>query len=413
MRGIGKIKVDISLFNLFYIFVCIIWPPLQLYILGVDGAGRSIVFLSLLAIFLNLIEFGKHKGVFATPAFICWTFLLTYSIINALAHGFHSEDGTFSFLKENFFNPYIFLVISLLELHRNRQKALTVIWLALSVYILIGIPFLRLSDSDRFEVAGIGNWYPLQAVVFIFVSAVLLVEKQIKILPFIGLALAVSAVILLSGTRKAFGAEVIILLGVILNTGVKRTPMSVIKIIFFGALLLIGINYTINNTVVGERMTDAIAIDESEDTGFVITGRRSYNVQLVENPHVNEVLIALLDDRAIQYELGLALFRTNFWTGIGLTNFMDVSGHPFRLHTEYIVQLCENGIIGFVLLILFYVFIFRALRKIKTKENSRIITMAVFGLIAILFINFTSWTYSMNFAMIVYAIVLTYASQKK
>lgn len=413
MRGIGKIKVDISLFNLFYIFVCIIWPPLQLFILGVDGAGRSIVLLSVLAIFLNLPEFGKHKEAFYTPAFICWALLIVYSLINALAHGSTSEFGRFSFLKENFFSPFIFLVIAMQELHRNRIKALKVIWWALGVFLLIGIPFITLSQQNRFVVLGLGNFFSLQAVAFLFVSAILLVEKRIRTLPFIGLALIASVIILFSGTRKAFGAEVIILSGLVLSLGTNKGPVSVLKAIIFGALLLVGINYALHNSVVGKRIDETIAVEGVVEGGSFVVGKiPPSEAQLVEDQHVNDILVGLLDDRAIQYELGLALFRMDFWTGIGIGNFTEVSGFPYRLHTEYIVQLCENGIIGFVLLILFYVFIYSALRKNKTDENARIMIMAFFGLLAILFINFTAWTYCTSYAMIVYAIVLNYAYSK-
>lgn len=404
-------KSDISRFNLFYIFVCIVWPTFHLFVLKGDAAGRTIVFLTILAILLNLSEFMRRKDVFTKPAFVCWTVLVCFSMINAFVHGFYSENGTFIFLKVNFFHPFAFLVISLLELHRNKRRAMSVIWAALGVYLLIGIPFIGLSSRGRTEVAEIGNLFSLQAVVFLFVSSLLVVEKRIRTRLFIVLAIVVSAIILLSGTRKAFGAEVIILSGFFMSLGSIKGSVSVMKMIVIGAFMFAFVNYSINNSSVGERINETIIVDDDGET-IIMTSNDSYYVQLVENQRVNDILVALLDDRAIQYELGLALFHNNFWTGIGLTNFSNVSGYPYRLHTEYIVQLCENGIIGFVLLILFYILIIRALWKNKTTENSRIIIMTLFGLLAILFLNFTAWSYCQTYAMIVYAITLTNAYKR-
>ena len=148
---------------------------------------------------------------------------------------------------------------------------------------------------------------------------------------------------------------------------------------------------------------------------------------------------------------------------------MNRSGGELVLHSEYMVQLCENGMIGFVLLMLFYVLLFVALRKngkriasgkrenkkqvasgrkgkknvskrngkqvamesdgkqivlgsgvetialgknrkqivlrkIGIHDNERSKGMVLFGLIAILFLNLTGWSYNQKYAMVFYAI---------
>ena len=120
------------------------------------------------------------------------------------------------------------------------------------------------------------------------------------------------------------------------------------------------------------------------------------------------MLNTMLGDRAIQYELGYMTFLKHPWTGIGLTNFMSVTGYPYRLHTEYMTQLCENGIIGFSLLVFFYFLLIRKL-YVNYKKYGDDITIVLFGLLAILFINITAWTYCTVFGMIYYAIILSHA----
>lgn len=389
-------KQTLKSYNLFYLFMCLIWPPFRLFILRADGAGRTIMILSVIAILLNLLEFWKNKKLFLTPAFLCWSLLLCYSIWNVFTKGFSTEYSTFKFLRVNFFDTFVFLIVAMLELSRDKNKALWALWIALGVYLLIGLPSFGLrGGGGRYGIEGIGNLYPLHAVCFLFVSSVLFAEEKINRTYFLVLIAVISVIILLSGTRKAFGAEAIILLGVVLNNGKKKDLWTWIRIVVFGGVLFFGVFYVMNYTLIGER------IFASTDDGLY--------VQLVGNDRINDFLMLLLGDRAIMYEIGIELFHDHFWTGIGLTNYMDVAGSEFRIHSEYIVQLCENGFIGFVLLMLYYVLLFIALVRNRTEDNKNIIGVALFGFIALLFLNLTSWTYCQNFAMVFYAIILTYA----
>lgn len=389
-------KQFLKTYNLFFIFMCIIWPPFRLYIFRADGAGRTILILSILAILLNLFEFWKNKKFFCMPAFLCWTALLCYSMWNVVTKGFSTEFSTFKFFRVNFFDSFVFLIIAMLELSKDKEKTLWTLWIALGVYLLIGLPsFGSRGDEGRYGIEGIGNLYPLHAVSFLFVSLVLFAEEKINRTFFLALAAVISVIILFSGTRKAFGAEAILLLGFVLNNGKKKNVWTWIRIVVFGTLLVFGVMYVMNHTVVGERIL------ASEDDDFY--------VQLVENDKINDYLMLLLGDRAIMYELGIELFHENFLTGIGLTNFMDVTRYEQRIHSEYIVQLCENGFIGFVLLMLYYVLLIIGLVRNREEDNKNKIGLALFGLIALLFLNLTSWTYCQNFAMVFYAILLMYA----
>lgn len=387
-------KNYISFYNLFYIFACIVWQPFQVHLLKVDGAGRTIVALSILAVLINLYQLWKQKIIYFTPVFLCWVVLSGYSMWNAISKGFEAEDGTFAFFNVNYFRPFIFLVITMLELHQDKQRCLKVIWMALCLYLLICIPFFHKGDEGRFEVEGIGNLLPLHAISFLFVSVVLFVENKIKMRFLIAIVFGITVIVLLSGSRKAFGAEAILLLVIVLNNGKKKTVWTWIRIVVFGALLVYGVKYVMNNTLVGDRILKA-------DDAFY--------VQLVKNDKINNFLMILLGDRANMYLVGTELFHEHFWTGIGLMNYQSVSKDEYRLHTEYMVQLCENGIIGFVLLMLYYVLLITALIRNRKSDNKNKIGVALFGLIALLFLNLTCWTYCQNWTMIFYAILLMYA----
>lgn len=392
----NKVKQILKSYNLFYLFVCLIWPPFRLYILRADGAGRTIMILSILAILLNLFEFWKNKKLFVKPAFLCWTVLMCYSIWNVITKGFNTEFTTFKFLRINYFDSFVFLTVAMLELNRNKEKALWTLWIALGVFLLIGLPnFGVRGDEGRFGIEGLGNFYPLHAVCFLFVSSVLFAEEKINRTFFLALAAVISVLVLLSGSRKAFGAEAILLLGVVLNNGKKKNVWTWFRIVVFGGVLVYGIMYVMGHTVVGDRILAGTDDD--------------FYVQLVENDKINDYLMLLLGDRAIMYEMGIELFHEHFWTGIGLTNFIDVSGYELRIHSEYIVQLCENGFIGFALLMLYYTLLILALVRNRKEDNKNKIGVALFGLMALLFLNLTAWTYCQNWAMVYYALVLMYA----
>lgn len=390
-------KQIIKSYNLFYIFVCLIWPPFRLYILKADGAGRIILVLSIIAILLNLTEFWKNKKLYVKPAFLCWSLLLCYSIWNVFTKGFSTEYSTFRFLRINYFDSFIFLTVAILELNRDKEKALWTLWIALGVFLLIGLPSFGVrGDEGRFGIEGIGNLYPLHAVCFLFVSSVLFVEGKMNRTVLLVSVAVISVLVLLSGSRKSFGAEAILLLGMVINNGKKKNVWTWIRIVVLGTVLVYGIMYVMNNTLVGERI---LASADDED----------FYVQLVENDKINDYLMLLLGDRAIMYEMGIELFHENFWTGIGLTNFINVSGYELRIHSEYIVQLCENGFIGFALLMLYYTLLIIALVRNRKDHNKNKTGVVLFGLIALLFLNLTAWTYCQNWAMVYYAIVLIYA----
>lgn len=385
----------IKSYNYFYIFICIIWHPLQSLYLGIDGAGRSILMLSVLAIIFNINGFRCEKKIYKNSAFFFWVLLLFYSMLNSFFKGFNAKDGFITFYRQNYWDPFILLIITMLELRKDGRACLKLIRGALIVYLVLCLPFFGfLMDFDRFGVEAERNLFPLHAICLLFVSSIIFLEKESSLFSFVTIAVFVTLIMLLTGSRKAFGAEVIIFLGVILNNGKKRSVDSWIRIGIFSIILVLGVRNIMNNSLVGDR------INEEMD--------KEYYVHFVDNQVINGYIMKFLGDRAIQYESAIALFHGHFWTGIGLTNFIIMSDIDLVLHSEYMVQLCENGFIGFILLMLFYYNLLALIRHRPQKKGSA--GMTLFGLISVLFINFTSWTYCMNYAMVLYAITLVYAS---
>lgn len=384
-----------QLYNIFYLFFCIIWPPLQMYYLGVDGAGRTILALSIPALLCNVLSLRHQKNILRSPAFICWIILVAFSIVNSLMKGYSAESGSLAFFKTNYIAPFIFFYVLILELERDYTNCLRVLFYALLTYIFLCLGSMSLDDDERIVAEGLKNLLPLHSTCLVFVGGLLYRNRNLSAVLFYSIVLLAIVVTMLSGTRKALGAIIILLTGIIINNGdnEKRSIGYYARLIFFFVILYWGVGFIMDNTMIGSRLAG--------------TAEQS-TVELVGNKKLNMVLNTILGDRAIQYELGYITFLKHPWTGIGLTNFMSVTGYPYRLHTEYMTQLCENGIIGFLLLMLFYFFLIRKL-LVNFKKYGDDITIVLFGLLAILFINITAWTYCTVFGMIYYAIILSHA----
>lgn len=386
-----------SLYNLFFLFVSIVWSPIQIYYLHIDGAARTLAFMEIVAVMLNVGAVKSNKDVFRSSAFICWTILCIFTFINSIIHGLplqYTQYGAWAFFRQNIISPFIFLCVSIIELKNNKYKCLNVVLLAQMIFLIIGAIHTNttLSQFDRGLNEELGNMLPLTAVSSVFVAGVLFSERKLKLGWFaIGLIIVFAVyLIIVSVTRKAFGAVIIIVVGIMLGRSRKLNVRTGIMNIIIGIILYIGVQYTLNHTYMGERIV------ESTD---------SVDVPLSSNPTVNNILMSVLGDRAEHYYLGRELFYQHPVLGIGLLNFSSVASSSHRLHTEYMVQLCENGIIGFSLLVLYYFVLLKGLlQKRKEKIN---IWIYLSGLLYVLFINLTAWTFDMKYIMITYAIVIT------
>lgn len=396
----AKAKSNISNYNLFFLFFGIIWDPLQYYYLHVDGAGRIMMTLSMVAVILNIGKQKNNSSVFVSPAFICWSVLMVYSIINSWFKGFVGDYGFFIFIRGYFLEPYVFLWIIIIELMRNEERCFHVLLMAMLLYMLIGASHLEISENDtsRMEAVGLGNALPLMAVTSVFVASILFVDGRLKgTWKTLGVIVFFSFFIsMIVATRKAFGAIVIILIGMLLGRLQKINVKSTLTIVVVAIVIIVGFNYVLDHTTIGQRM---------------IEGSGKYDLPISSNPKINNVLMKVLGDRAMQYYEGILIHKSYPITGIGIGNYQRVSGAGYRFHTEYMVQYCENGLVGFFLLLAYYVFILIGLFKAGKKGQN--LRLCFFGLLTVLFLNLTAWTFDLKCVMIIYAILLTRVYSKQ
>lgn len=378
----------ISNYNLFFIFFSIIWTPVQLYYIQIDGYGRIPLLLSVTAIILNMK--GRKNDCIHNAAFMCWTVLTLYSFVNAMIKGYDVRYTFFMFFRSNFLTPYVFLFIALIELGRNQKRCIKVILIAQLLYMFLGATHITFYTPERVLAEGLGNTLPLTAVSVMLVASCMFVDGGFKNRwgAFGMILVFATFIIIISATRKALGALVIILIGFLLGKSKKLDSKTIITTVLGAIIIYIGMQLVLKNTYIGQRINESAVSD----------------VPLSSNPIINDFLMSFLGDRARQYYDGIALHHLYPITGIGLGNFQSVNDSQFRFHTEYMVQYCENGTIGILLLLLFDAIILIELSKKRKKGEN--IMLPLFGLFAIMFINFTAWTYNQQYGMVMYAIIL-------
>ena len=366
--------------NYFYLSLMILWKALQGTIMTFDAGGRTTLFLTLLVLCVNLRSRQFQKIAFGLPSKI-WLIWVIYTAINVYIQGYNNKSLLFSFfIILHLLAPYVVMVVSAFEFVKNKERLLKVLLYSFLTYSIIGFYFM-----DNFYVAmqegrdagkTLGNLLAINTVFIVFCAALLYkfkVYSQKKMYAFIIFAVAI---IVISATRKAFGAVGILYISLIISQ-TKLNLKNIIKIAAIATIFYIGFNYMMENTFMGERI-----VNEAE----------------IEHYTGDNIFLKFVGDRANNYIIGYEIFKDNPIFGIGIGNYMTYTRNSLVLHTEYMAQLCENGLVGFTLFAVFYISIIYKLFKIKSNpilKSGRIIMIG--AILAILFMGITAWIYDFSF----------------
>ena len=105
-------------------------------------------------------------------------------------------------------------------------------------------------------------------------------------------------------------------------------------------------------------------------------------------------ILGVFGDRAGHYYYGWFLFLEHplFGVGTGQTRINQGSNVLVYTHTEYIAQLTDQGLFGFLLFVFFYYWIIKHL--FKQYRTDKIVGMCMLGgMAALLFMSLTVWTW--------------------
>lgn len=359
-------------YNIFYLVAALLWPLLKVQFLnGIDGAGRVEMLLMFFAVIIN----GRRLIKIPNAVFV-WGIWTIYSIINSSVKGFHLENVTLIVwaIKSLIF-PFITLLVAYRVSLTNYSRVVKAMFVAYLFYLIIGMfglaEYVEYDDSTRMA-NNAGNAYFNSLFLLPFYAILAFQQRKIgKILYIIALLLAI-AVVLYSGERKALIALFVIIVASIYVIIKQKSKHKFYSAAIVSMIAAVCFFLVMQYSTFGQRMEYSMA----------------------ESDYSNNLFLKLVGDRAIMYIEGWDFFLHNIWTGIGLTQYAHLSQIGLLLHTEYMVQLCECGIIGSLLFIIFYGSMIKKIIRIRKEPYSKNLSLIYFSfIIAILIINLVSWTY--------------------
>lgn len=380
-------------FNIFYIAVLFMWPVIKSLYLNIDGADRISGILTIIAIIVNFKSLSI--GPSAMKIWIIWVF---YSIFNVLFKGYTQEYPFLWWSLVQLICPLVSMLVVYNSVLYKGDKFLRLLIFFYLFYVLLGIFSMDIgNDSGRVRNA-MGNTYLNNAI--FFMPFMLLYYKTHKISTSVlyFFIAVVFSIIVLTGERKGLAAFFIMIVGMLIARRFKKSSKikisTMILVIIILALSAYGALYLFENTLAGAR----------------------FNKQFLDTEYSDNLFLTLMGDRGFMYYFGFIIFLDNPLTGLGLTNFSNHFFNPMQLmlHTEYMVELTENGLIGSVLFIILYMgMIVRILKMYRSGKASYETFVLGSALLAVIEINFFAWTYSYRYYFMLFGLIFaTYDSLK-
>lgn len=354
--------------NYFFVFLSINYPLITIFITKIDSAGYGLVFLSILVLMCNIKDFQIIQGKKPIMFWLLWC-ILAFMSYYVHPHTF----STMSIIKlyRRIFIPLIALTVVTIEYKKNSNGLLWLCFITHTIFLVAGYYFDKgILYRDLGEDNTLGNAYSVISSFSIFYLMLLNRAKKLSTFFFIVIASIVILVLAMSGTRKAFGAGVLLLVFWTMSQLKLKNIWSWILVAVIIAVGIVGYNYLMENTFMGQRME---ALEKQQE-----------QILPVNAPG----FLHLLGDRAPHYYFGWLTFLSHPLFGVG-TGQANVNGAVY-IHSEYIAQLADNGIFGFVLFFSFYFWIIKNVLK-KQKKDKTIGRCMLGGLVAMLFLFTTAW----------------------
>lgn len=375
------------IFNQLFLFFTILWPIVQNIVLhGIDGAGRLTVIMFFLTIIVN------NKYLLQVPrSFLITVVWAFYAALNTYFSGHKGIEVFYPIWAiKNLFLPVLVMYVTYLEFKKNWGKSIKLMFICLLIFFLVGALNLRPTLQDDLSIRimnALGNDYFNTLFMLICIVFILMAGKRLGFLPSIIIILLAFSIVIFGAERKAFGA-------LIISTGFGIASMTVRSkhkffILFLTVILCVLTTYFISYyTYIGERFS---LLEEEE---FV----------------QNNLFLQLMGDRGIQYIQSWDMFISHPINGIGLFGYSVHNTHfiGLPLHSEYMVQLAECGMIGALLKLVALICLFKQFFHFRKFNSSPCNIILLGGIFAILFIGFTAWTYDMNIKYILFAMVYAY-----
>lgn len=381
------------------VFIVPLWHPLSEWIIHFDVARR--IPLALLIIALLLLATDIYSRVLKQP-FILYFLLVLWMYINGIVQDgyLHYDDNVTNgkyFMFVNLFCPWMYMTLVAYLSVVDFDKALKWVTLSLFLFCVLCLIYGEIDEEGRLGGGLNANGMATYGNFCFFCLLLQFMQKQRSLLGLIVFSVVPVYLIVSSGSRIAFGllAAVAVLSSFLFYR--KRSKGSILLFVLIVVVLVVGITYVMNNTVVGERLqeTSTQVEDLAMETGTILDK---------------------FGDRGPQYYLSWPYFLEHPVRGIGFNNWRVVGDTGLVFHSEWLVLYCENGLIAFSLYLLFYfallLGVFSAL-KTSEEDEKKSLLLIMFVLFSIAILNCVSWTYDTFCVFAFYAFAIAYAQRKR
>ena len=358
----------VKIFNYLYIFIIVNYTCLVWYIFDFDYTGYGLVALTTISIFIN---YRKVKDMNHRKPIVFWLIWVIYASINYLFQTSFSIVSVVYILARTLV-PFIAMSTVCAMYQEKAKDTLVLCTIALFSYALLGLyydPALIVRGVGEDSI--MGNFYANSICLLPFFLSLLNKMKVLKNATFVLLTTLVLSVLVLCAVRKALGAAIIFLLFGFISLVDFKNSKTWLLIPIVAFLVIFGYQKYVKDSYVMERIN---RLEERE----------------MDLPDNAPQVLSLLGDRAPHYYYGWYLFLEKPVFGVGLEQARI--GYT-RIHSEYMVELVENGIVGFVLFFLFhYWLIKKSIKSWKKKEQLSICILG--GVFGLLFLYLTTWAWS-------------------
>jgi len=369
----------------------ILWDALHAYVFRSLGYGYILLFVVMFGVGYEMQYKYFWNNMFKKPI-IYWFIWLIYVTINTfIFKGYNIETSKVSFIFVLYLPLFVVLIISSPKL--SFIGLVNVLIASFFLRILLTVFFDSFAAVGKNSIERLGADFNSNSIAFgaLFIIVLILFKKitfkkNLYFINYFQLVLALY-IIMETASRKTAIAIIIIVIGYIYINRSKDIVKRYLKYAFAIFLLTISGIFILNNTTIGHRLVSSYHATEN-----------------ASSPNT------MFDSRMGQYIQGYYQFIDNPITGVGLYNFGYVGPVKITAHSEYIVQFAECGLIGVLLSLLFYRYIFRELVKSKkfSELDKKISEYFIFFLLSSFFLMSGAWVYNLAIYWIIIGLIIKY-----
>jgi O-antigen ligase len=380
----------VKIYNYIYIFIVLNYTYLVWFVLSIDFTGYGLLALTIVSALVN--REGLSKLYYSKPIAL-WFLWAIYSFLNYCFHSFSIiglESIFYIFIK--LWVPLNLMSIVCIEYRNNSNGALWICFATFVAYTILGMFFdINLLFRTLGESNLLGNRYANTVCVTFFVLCLLNKKDLIKTPLFLILCLLLFVLLAMCGVRKAFVAGFVFFLFWIVSGLNMKSARNVFLLPLIIVLFYFGYTKYIKESYVMVRM------EKLEEQ------------QMMDLPSDAPAVLSLLGDRGPHYYYGWQMFLEKPIFGIGLEKARIGES---RIHSEYMVELVENGICGFAIFALFHLWLFkRVFRLWKRKTKLSLCIMG--GLVGLWFLYLTLWGWDFFPSFILLGVVIGYIKENQ